>query len=253
MGAYYKAVISFLNVKNPEWKAFSAWDCDNGAKLMEHSYFGNLYVSSVLSLLHNKKARLIWLCDYHGGGEINWDTVKDVVDWKPRPMRKPHVIVNHSKKEFISSREILSAVFEKFENNNTTYTYFAPYENKQEKRVGLFIIHPLPLLVNSETEAAGGGDYQMDYPLRGKWTGDIIEVLTSKTQKAEKIKNSYKDISREVIVPFDLLFREPDAQRSLSEQFVRENVSIYKITGNLYSVEAKVKAAEEYFSEKLPR
>lgn len=253
MGAYYNATIGFLNNENPEWMRYSSWKCDNGAKLMEHSYIGNSYVSSVLSLLHNRKARLVWLCDYHEDGKFNWDKVKEAVDWKPRPIRKPHIIVNHSKKEFISFKEILFAVFEKFENNNIDYAHFVAYKNKEEERVALFIIHPLPLLVNSETEAAGGGDYQIDYPLRSRWAGDIIEVLSEKSQKAEKIKNSYKDISREVILPFDLLFREPDAQRSLSEQFVRENVSIYKITGNLYSVEAKVKAAEEYFSEKLPR
>jgi len=241
MGAYYNATIKFADDKNSKWVKYNSWDCDNSPKLMAHSHIGNLYISSVLSLLYSRKGHLVWLCDYHEDKKLNWDTVENAESWNPTPLKKPYIIANHSKKKFISLKGILSAVLKKIEINDLKYADFHVFEENGEEKIGLFIIHPLPLLVNSEKGAAGGGDYYHNYPMRRKWAKDIIEVL-DEDKETELIKNNYKDISDKTIVPMKWYFEELDTRRFLFEKFLRENIG-----DSFYDIKTKIKAVEEYF------
>ena len=61
MGQYYKAVIISKN----EIKIVDSWSHKNGAKLMEHSYYGNELLNSVLGVCKDKAVfRLGWVGDY---------------------------------------------------------------------------------------------------------------------------------------------------------------------------------------------
>jgi|GEM_PF-943752 len=61
MGQYYKAVIIS---ENEEIKTLSPCSFDNGRKLMEFSWCGNVFVNAVLSRIHNKRAKVVFIGDY---------------------------------------------------------------------------------------------------------------------------------------------------------------------------------------------
>lgn len=147
MGAYYAGAI------NDE--LYSSWDKNSGAKLLEHSYIGNLYVESVLHLLLNSPQELRWVCDYHENDNgYTWDDLtrtafpedEDYYDTN-------YYVLNHSKDVFIDIPALVA--------QHVSYN---------------LMIHPITLLCNSEKQAAGDGDFQCEWPLRGDWYGDIIEL-----------------------------------------------------------------------------
>jgi hypothetical protein len=62
MGQYYKPLLKEKGTKN--WKGFYSWDFDNGAKLMEHSYIGNPFVSYIKKLILSTPTQVVWAGDY---------------------------------------------------------------------------------------------------------------------------------------------------------------------------------------------
>ena len=61
MGQYYTAMIIG---ENDDIKTLSPFDFDEGAKLMGFSWCGNHFVNAVLSLIHNKRAKVAFIGDY---------------------------------------------------------------------------------------------------------------------------------------------------------------------------------------------
>ena len=61
MGQYYTAVIIS---ENDDIKTVLAHDFGQGAKLMDFSWCGNQVVNTVLSLIHNQKAKVAFIGDY---------------------------------------------------------------------------------------------------------------------------------------------------------------------------------------------
>ena len=138
-----------------------------GAKIMEHSYIGNDFVSlaeymlSPLGMFY--KSRLVWAGDY---ADTEPQTRQNLYHMAREPQllfscskdfsqADYRYIVNHTKREFVD-KQLCS---ERYGND---------YDG--------LIVHPLPLLV-SEGNGRGGGDYwgpsEDDC---GRWARDIISM-----------------------------------------------------------------------------
>lgn len=184
MGQYYRPTVS-IKENNIEvvWH-FRSFDYNEGAKLMEHSYFQNMLVGAVEKFLaENKdlKPRCAWMGDY--GGEISMGDTKVIFD-SGETMKEPITIdvegferatmygylINVSKHEYIDISHYLT-------------------DCGKDGALICDIIHPLPILT-----AVGRGDYEgscMEYV--GVWAGDII-IPTNDKDEIIKGKN-YKEIT----------------------------------------------------------
>jgi|GEM_PF-899081 len=247
MGAYYAATIK---QKGNDWRMYLPWDCDNGAKLMEHSFYGKKFLMSVLKLLYNRKSRLVWLCDYHEDENFNWYTFP-APKWEPIKIKKPFCIVNHTKKELYSFSGIVKAVLEKFESGNNDYIRFYVY---REGEIVLYIMDPLSLLTNSEPEAAGGGDFQEKYEYRGNWKKDLMEVVSENKKDKFLMELGYTDISEKVLAPlydyFDLKNeKEKELQRKLYNELLKETATPSQYR-NLNNFDTRVEIIKGYLLKK---
>jgi hypothetical protein len=169
MGAYFECTIE----KDGEITRYNTWSINKGSKLMEHSYIGNEYVERCLSLLENKPGRLTWLCDYHEEPNMTWDhiTEKDIdikETWEMQPFYR---ILNHTKELQIDMKKLVLA-----------------YKDRS------LLIHPLPILCNSDTEPQGGGDFRKDESRRAIWKGDEIEIVFDDTSSMD-----YRDVSMDCL------------------------------------------------------
>jgi len=202
MGAYYQAVLKYP--EDDRWLGYSTWKFDNGAKLMEHSYILNTYTNFITYKIYYKPAHLVWLCDYHEEEDFNWDTIPEgkikKSEIKKARTALPCVLyVNLTRREYFSLKKILQIAGKSLMKIKPPfYAELHRYKNTYFTTV----IHPLPLLTNSETESAGGGDYYPDYKLRSHWAEDLIVALPDSAELLIK-KYGFKDISTEVPVEID--------------------------------------------------
>lgn len=177
MGQYYR-----IYAENEEGaKVFSSYDYHNGAKLMEHSYFGNLFVKAICDTLLNNPHRVWWVGDYateEGDFEEGFEYVYQNA-WEAEersiPMVKkglpsfdfdtPRYIINHTKKGYIDLKECYEVNCDRWD----------------------FHIHPLPLLT-AVGNGRGGGDYRgyENKSMVGYYAGDVIEI-------SEEIPDGYSD------------------------------------------------------------
>lgn len=202
MGAYYQAAL-----KRPgedKWRRYSTWDLENGAKLMEHGYVMNDYVGFVTRKLYYEPARLVWLCDYHEDESFNWDTVPSGKIGKREKNQTTFpcaVYVNLDKKEYFSLKRVLQIAGRSLVDESLPlYAELC----KDEKGYFTYVIHPLPLLVNSERESAGGEDYHLDYELRSYWAKDLIVAFPDSAECILK-REGFRDVSERVPVEFDVV------------------------------------------------
>jgi hypothetical protein len=160
MGQYYAAVI--LGEKQPDGvkEIIRTWvnphNFENGAKLMEHSYVGNNFVSFVEALISDKgmfyKSRIVWAGDYADDESETGETLSSRLsqdnhyDGKnPSFDTSYRYIVNHTKEEYVDKRGLT--------------------------------LHPLPLLT-AEGNGRGGGDYDgPNKDMVGYWARDVISVV----------------------------------------------------------------------------
>lgn len=200
MGQYYNSV---LKDEKGEIKSYYNY----GLKLMEHSYFFNNYVNSVCKKLVNKPHYVAWVGDYaeeedyidRDNAEMVAELVKNrgkdatqLSDEKAPYGYMGHLLINHSKKQFIDMRDYY---------NNSILHY-------GKKRKDEFVIHPLPLLT-AVGNGKGGGDYYGNGAINkedvGLWAGDLIEIVkynddykwSYKTKQFEY--KGYKNITDDVL------------------------------------------------------
>lgn len=169
MGQYYHPTFLKKNWKlanNPVKKAFYSWDYGNGAKLMEHSYVGNNFVSAMCHLLATSDygTPFVWCGDYADEVQTNKGTfdiygcgcVDEAIarssDADKQDIPAYKYIVNLTKKE---------------------------YCEVPEHRSGQLVVHPLPLLTSSGN-GRGGGDYRLEDERVGRWAFDRIGVTNDK-------------------------------------------------------------------------
>jgi len=177
MGQYYKA--SSLDKKE---HVFSH-DYDNGLKLMEHSWVGNHYVMAVESLIAEGGAwygdRIVWAGDYadpeqpkvldpdpnYLGRVMNlYDMVSDNKVTPEIPDQEFEYLVNLDTKEFVTISK--TPISDTYTDENTGEVFY-------------YKIHPLPLLT-CEGNGRGGGDFNGDSPLVGKWARQRVIATNTK-------------------------------------------------------------------------
>lgn len=196
MGAYYNPAVQLEDEKFLDnYIRFSPYPFNNGQKLAEHGYLLNKFVNSILNTIPlDTKFKMIWLCDYCEDKELNWDNIEEIEFTKTevrRMKKRPQktFIVNLDKKEYIDIEQLLKT-------------------NKKKPFDG-WLFHPIVLLTNSETEAAGGGDISDDYLAtdemgeycrkhRGSWKGDTL-VRTMHPVSIDMEYKDFKDITDEVV------------------------------------------------------
>ena len=174
MGQYYKPYIE----RDEEKKTYCTWDYDNSAKLTDHSYIGNNFVSGVLHELLDNPARVAWVGDYAdedsdfaipGYTKEIYDFVwndedgSNICKFSKDPERIENgYLVNKTKKVAIDLAEYLDVCGEDEVFDNQTYRW---------------AIHPLPLLC-AIGNGRGGGDYHTSTALHpelvGTWAMDEI-------------------------------------------------------------------------------
>ena len=159
MGQYYKPI----NTDDMSW--FYAHEVDNnGLKLMEHSYIGNMLCGAVMFRMTKGQPwymkPIVWAGDYYDeAGEIPYyKMVQEKIEPKEHEylsMADQHYcfIVNHTKRE-----------------------YYDCSKTKEIEGWKDCYINPLPLLTALGNDR-GGGDYRgksMDKV--GAWAGDILSI-----------------------------------------------------------------------------
>ena len=176
MGAYYLASNNknLLDIKELHF-----------LKLMEHGYFYDHYVGSVLNMYRDNPQPLVWLCDYYCSDDEEYDP--NIKTWNEletaiipriisesglRSIFKNFYILNHTQKLFIDTQKLL-----------TLY--------KQQGKDSL-IIHPIPILTNSNKSSMGGGDYHREDSRRGTWRMNIIELKLA-------VPNGYTDVTENML------------------------------------------------------
>lgn len=177
MGQYFKAVV--LSTEDASAKgieaAFTAWDYNNGAKLLEHSWQGNDFVRVVERAFtpfeRFYKHRLVWAGDYAEPEKEEGKTLYVLAEKFRLKKAQGNVSIgyrylhNHSKKEYVDIN-----------------VYFM-YENA--------LLHPLPLLTfqsNLDGVSLDAGD-AFKFKL-GRWARDIISVENS-------VMEGYKNLFEE--------------------------------------------------------
>jgi hypothetical protein len=175
MGQYYYPILLTEDGRIMVWMC--AHNYGNGAKLTEHSFLGNNFVSTFEWSLSPEgpyhKTRLVWAGDYadpEPGQENNLYRMCDEYNMI-RPKEKDTgafpFVVNHTKRQFVDKEKV-------------------PIDN------GGMRYHPLPLLT-AEGNGRGGGDYHGDSPLVGSWARDVISVEESAPEGFEEILFTLRD------------------------------------------------------------
>ena len=171
MGQYYYVL---TKEDKKRYEVFNRTLLDNGkkkytmAKLMEHSWWLNPFVSTICSKLYRNPMKVVWVGDYADDAHItNGIDKKELarlckkawkgngVGVKEKLLYLSHMyLVNHTKKVYIDCTE-----YEKECTNN-----------------GGWCIHPLPLLT-AIGNGLGGGDYRgINQSEIGEWANDVISV-----------------------------------------------------------------------------
>lgn len=187
MGQYYKPCLKTKGAKN--WQSYRSWDFDNGAKLMEHSYIGNSFVSYIKKLILSTPTQVVWAGDYADkeceSADGNLYDLTDEVNPKRKKVGKPTLakmryLVNHTKKLYVDY-------------------------SKVEKDTWGYRIDPLPLLT-AEGNGRGGGDYEgRNMRLIGSWARDIISVEREIPIGYAELIPNFKEGSEEDIIATERL------------------------------------------------
>ena len=163
MGQYYKAIILKEGTNKPA-KAFTSWDYQCGAKLMEHSYIRNPFVGRVEKQLSPEgeyyKSPLVW------GGDYADPEVKDEDETT--------LFCLSSGKEEKGPKDSKTKKYLRYLVNHTQKLYVD--KNKVKADSYGYRINPLPLLT-AEGNGRGGGDYHgTNLDLIGSWARNIIST-----------------------------------------------------------------------------
>ena len=169
MGQYYYPIILDKEGKIVVWMCAHTYG--NGAKLTEHSYMQNNFVSTFEFGLSPEgsrhKSRVVWAGDYadpEPDQEHNlYHQCTDYSEVRPaeKDTTKYRFIVNHSKRLFVDKTKV----------------------RRGEEGMAY---HPLPLLT-AEGNGRGGGDYRGESPLIGSWARDVMSVETEAPADFEEL------------------------------------------------------------------
>lgn len=231
MGQYYKCIVlkkDWKETQKPILAALSPYDFGNGAKLMEHSYVHNNYVSAFMHLIHKlDKDRsglpCVWCGDYADTfsteglplfKKLNKDTQKmetvgGFQGWE---------LASEWMNDGANKSDEYKAVLEMVEDCNMhNYRYIINHTKKEYVQVpayekGKWHVHPLPILL-ADGCSRGGGDYhdeictnpeEQDLDKRkyvkkhnakfvGAWAYDTISVTNNEADAKGYTKIDWED------------------------------------------------------------
>lgn len=212
MGQYYKAM--FMNEETGAITGLDSWSYDNGAKIMEHSYVGNKFVSAAMQVLANSKepVRVAWVGDYADDDLDKFGTVSDIRNaWKVHDMYR--AAWRYEGEEFNGLQpEDIPGFTELWEGawvqkGPKAWEYTGTYLDKlqilndsKKEYVAIpkwkprsWAIHPLPLLT-CIGNGLGGGDYhgtRMEDV--GRWCGDIIRVADDHPKGYKRVAMTFEE------------------------------------------------------------
>ena len=177
MGQYYKCIVlkkDWKETQKPILAALSPYDFDNGAKLMEHSYVCNNYVSAFMHMVHElDKDRsglpCVWCGDYADTfnteglplfEKMNADTQKPEIVGGFNAYNEACAWIYKDDKKSDEYNEVLNLI-EDYNKHN--YRYIINHTKKKYVKVPAyekdkFHIHPLPILL-ADGNGRGSGDY----------------------------------------------------------------------------------------------
>lgn len=167
MGQYYAPVN--LDVK----EYLIAHDYGNGLKLMEHSWLGNKFVNTVISLLSPGgtwyRTRLVWAGDYMD----NEDFLSEFPEAKPNENLHTFATDNPGSgftqiRPNVADGPELTVIV-----NHTLGEYV--WLKKLAKDSDGWCVHPLPLLT-SKGNGRGGGDYRGRSKFLERWAGHQLSA-----------------------------------------------------------------------------
>ena len=177
MGQYYNCIVlkkDWKETQKPILAALSPYDFDNGAKLMEHSYVRNNYVSAFMHLVHElDKDRsglpCVWCGDYADTfsteglplfEKMNTDTQKPEMVGGFNAYNEADDWMDKGEEKSDEYKEVLNLI-EDYNMHN--YRYIINHTKKEYVKVPAYekdkwIIHPLPILL-ADGCGRGLGDY----------------------------------------------------------------------------------------------
>ena len=185
MGQYYRPILT--NAKGNERVYNRNVDGEyTMAKLMEHSWWYNEFVSTICRKLLKTPMKVVWVGDYAGDADETNGIKRDELirlckkAWKGKGygVKKNELIldnlflVNHTKKEYLDCNEY-----------------------RKDCEIEGWCIHPLPLLT-AIGNGLGGGDYWRkgtDIHAVGSWANDTISVEKEIPQEYEKVSYVFKE------------------------------------------------------------
>lgn len=189
MGQYYKALYKPVEIdtgfrtlpngepwviKNTHWTGFDTYHITIGPKLMEHSYIGNLFVSTLKFAIFNCPSQVIWAGDYADKEPDSEQNMYDLIE--TQSLIGPDF-------DYETQKEVQQVLRDKLQSEiermlylvNETKGLYVDYSKVKEDDYH-FRIDPLPLLT-AEGNGRGSGDYEgRNMNLVGSWARDIIYV-----------------------------------------------------------------------------
>lgn len=190
MGQYYRPVIE---TDENELKAIDNYVNGNYqlAKLMEHSWYDNIWVDTISEMIYLEPHRIAWVGDYA-------DAV--IEDFPNIPVKELFETAWGDSKE--RDKELQNKGFDlkgKFLVNHTTHEYINLDKYKKENKRNGYCTHPVPLLT-AIGNGQGGGDFYT-YANKehiedvGKWAWNVLEIV-------DQIPPSYNKDYKEVMYHF---------------------------------------------------
>ena len=166
MGQYYRPILTNINGYERVYNR----DVDGEytmAKLTEHSWWYNPFVSTICSKLFKNPMKVVWVGDYADDADVT----NGIETYELARLQKK---AWKNKGNGVKKKELF--LDNLFLVNHTKRVYIDCNKYKEECMNDNWCIHPLPLLT-AIGNGLGGGDYREDDAWQvGQWANDIISI-----------------------------------------------------------------------------
>lgn len=184
MGQYYRPILTNANGYERVYNR----DVDGEytmAKLMEHSWWYNEFVSTICNKLFKNPMKVVWVGDYADDADVTNGIEKDELVRLQKKAWK-------NKGNGVKKKELF--LDNLFLVNHTKKIYLDCNAYKEECIFdGDWCVHPLPLLT-AIGNGLGGGDYREDDAWQvGQWANDVISVEEVVPEGYEKEEYIFKE------------------------------------------------------------
>lgn len=188
MGQYYKP----MSLDTKEYLV--SFNYGNGLKLMEHSYYKNIFVAEVIYLLMNEwnTHQVVWSGDYSDNADYEWN---EKIFKEINPQKYNYSMTDYGT---FKSGELIDEYEQVVKDIDTIAEHYVFVNYDKEIYCKLdccpiingWQISPIPLLL-SNSNGRGGGDYhsKYDYDKVGSWAYDKVGIIPN-----INVPTSYKKV-----------------------------------------------------------